>query len=782
MPSGSGERAIKKSMVQLLDAQGKVRGCGLLVDSRHVVTCAHVVALTIPGVKSTQTNKPTEAVRVAFPYIRHAEDFSANVDVWKPAMEKPPPDQVEVEDVAVLKLDKPAPTGTIPHGVVLVSDWAGRGYRALGFPESESGGAWADGTFRGELTSGWVQMLSTDGTDLQVDHGFSGGGVWDLQMQEFAGIMVANKKRGGQMKPVSYMIPGTILKEAWSDLPVTQAMAIAQIQENDELRPITQRHDTNVVQIGTMNGVILAGHAPEEILTRSYRDSASQPVRFVFTSVAYPAIEFSIANISPFAVQVTSIFGLPLARSKFETRSTRSLEGPRYELSLDLNAASPGRQSAASRRDVVYNLRSGEIEAFRLRLTTANLIWLLELQAVVITPVDPAPVLVRSQEIMLCAAASDLFAGFLEVINKRDAVERIFSPGTTQLAADRVPEINVELDDLLYRGSAFISDADLTVWRRLREQFESQDTWGTILASYSEFGAVSSLPREISCYIDGWLRDPQAIRRIVIWDHEIRSVSILEGRLKVLPANARIPAQLDILDQTISLPDYSDTSGDTDEYVHTSLHEMSLFSLRNRVAVELAREKKTKAVEVLMAFLLTGFVGSETMEELRRLTGTDIGAHTYDQDAVINSWIEWWITHRAPGFQGIDLQTLAPRMADTLKARTSEDGLERFVAVDCPSVRANLAVNPRTPDAVLLALARDNVTEVRRVLAEREHLPHSVAELLARDGHPVVRLNLAWNPACDGGILQILKTDPDEAVRKAIETRLARQQEQAEMP
>jgi len=127
-----------------------------------------------------------------------------------------------VEDVAVLELDEPAPAGAVPHGVLLVSDWAGRRYMAYGFPESNDGGNWVDGKFKGEQVSGWVQMLSADGNDLQVDHGFSGGGVWDVDFQAFAGIMVATRKRGGQMKPVSYMIPGTILKKAWRDLPVIQ--------------------------------------------------------------------------------------------------------------------------------------------------------------------------------------------------------------------------------------------------------------------------------------------------------------------------------------------------------------------------------------------------------------------------------------------------------------------------------------------------------------------------------------------------------------------------------
>src|SRR5439155_987215 len=66
----------------------------------------------------------------------------------------------------------------------------------------------------------WVQLLSANGQDLQVDEGFSGGGVWDEQAGQFAGIMVANKRRGDYVKSVSYMIPTLVLKGAWTKLPV----------------------------------------------------------------------------------------------------------------------------------------------------------------------------------------------------------------------------------------------------------------------------------------------------------------------------------------------------------------------------------------------------------------------------------------------------------------------------------------------------------------------------------------------------------------------------------
>src|SRR5205823_4998267 len=123
------------------------------------------------------------------------------------------------EDIAVLELLQEAPADARPQGVILAADWAGRRYVACGFPEVNPDGDWVNGHFTGGQVRGWVQMLSGDGSDLQVDHGFSGGGVWDLDWQGFAGIMVANHKRGGKTKPVSYMIPAVVLQKAWTHLP-----------------------------------------------------------------------------------------------------------------------------------------------------------------------------------------------------------------------------------------------------------------------------------------------------------------------------------------------------------------------------------------------------------------------------------------------------------------------------------------------------------------------------------------------------------------------------------
>jgi hypothetical protein len=81
MPFAAGERAIKDSMVRLFDSNLKTRGCGLLVDAHHIVTCAHVVALAASGVKPAQVTVPSDRIHVRLWTDDYSEKY-ATVLVW----------------------------------------------------------------------------------------------------------------------------------------------------------------------------------------------------------------------------------------------------------------------------------------------------------------------------------------------------------------------------------------------------------------------------------------------------------------------------------------------------------------------------------------------------------------------------------------------------------------------------------------------------------------------------------------------------------------------------
>jgi tetratricopeptide (TPR) repeat protein len=225
MASSNGELAIKSATVQIVDNLGSPRGCGLLIDRSLVVTCAHVVAEAL-GISPHQHDAPTDAVVIRFPYSKQAHCQKAKLGTWRSVA--PPLAPERIEDIAVLTLIEKAPNDTNP-AIMLVSDsWAGRSYMVCGFPESNNGGDWSTGIFNGAQISGWVQMSSTSETDLQIEKGFSGAGVWDEQLQGFAGIVVAHQTRGRQAKPSAYMIPTSVLQEAIPSL-ITNAPSLSPI-------------------------------------------------------------------------------------------------------------------------------------------------------------------------------------------------------------------------------------------------------------------------------------------------------------------------------------------------------------------------------------------------------------------------------------------------------------------------------------------------------------------------------------------------------------------------
>jgi hypothetical protein len=170
-------------------------------------------------VKADQTECPSGTYRaLRFPFNSDRAIRSAKVLAWCPVL--PEPRIAYVEDIAVLELvDNPAPDDSVPQKLVLISNWAERRFEAFGFTEKSPEGDWVNGDLKGEQTRGWVQLLTRDKSDLQIDAGFSGGGVWDSDLRGFVGILVANKKRGESNKPVSFMIPAKQLQEAWRDLP-----------------------------------------------------------------------------------------------------------------------------------------------------------------------------------------------------------------------------------------------------------------------------------------------------------------------------------------------------------------------------------------------------------------------------------------------------------------------------------------------------------------------------------------------------------------------------------
>lgn len=160
-----------------------VRGAGTLVDPQHVLTAAHVL---VPSTNTATVSRPEGPVWLDFPHVTPAQDpVAAHVIAWSPPAEL---------DVAVLRLSEPvagtSPAPLIAHGSGAIDQPVG----AQGFPQGlpASGATW-----RGCVTSVQKELLelrAEDGIGLELEHGFSGAGLWDRAEDAVIGVVVARAK------------------------------------------------------------------------------------------------------------------------------------------------------------------------------------------------------------------------------------------------------------------------------------------------------------------------------------------------------------------------------------------------------------------------------------------------------------------------------------------------------------------------------------------------------------------------------------------------------------
>lgn len=178
---------------------GRGDGAGVLLDERHVLTCAHVVG--------------DENQRVA---VRSA----ACIPEWRATARVAPGSWVYRDDdplrgdVALLVLDDPAPCDT--HATLWLAPISGGLVRAHGFPQAEPNGIPADAELGGDGgRGGEFGLLNPVRAGLQwIEPGFSGAGVLKLDGDHAGhviGIIVADY-RNADAKAAWMMPTETILR------------------------------------------------------------------------------------------------------------------------------------------------------------------------------------------------------------------------------------------------------------------------------------------------------------------------------------------------------------------------------------------------------------------------------------------------------------------------------------------------------------------------------------------------------------------------------------------
>ncbi|SET06056.1 WD40 repeat [Geodermatophilus poikilotrophus] len=207
-------REINAALARVRARNGAVVGSAFLVDSDHVVTCAHVVTSAL-GRRTQERPGEDDLVQVDFPLQAPGQVTQARVEVWCPVA----PD--DSGDVAVLSLVGPGPAGLSPVRLVAADELWGHHFRTFGFPRKHDHGVWATGVLRGAQAAGWVQMDGS-ASGYPVESGFSGGAVWDDELAGIVGMTVAADAQDHLR--AAYLIPAGVLVQAW---PVLAERAIA---------------------------------------------------------------------------------------------------------------------------------------------------------------------------------------------------------------------------------------------------------------------------------------------------------------------------------------------------------------------------------------------------------------------------------------------------------------------------------------------------------------------------------------------------------------------------
>ncbi|MCB9135393.1 MAG: TIR domain-containing protein [Anaerolineales bacterium] len=188
-------------------------GAGILIGTRQVLTCAHVVNSAL-GRRVTEFDPPPEDCRIMldFPLPAPGTWHTARVVKW----EGPRADGGG--DMALLELET-AP-GTAPVSFSIPGEVWGHPFRAFGFPDHHPQGRDASGVLRGRNAIQRLMMEQTNPAQNFALPGFSGTMVWDETLGAVIGMIVLGEY-GVQMS--AFLIPADQLQAFWPALPVTRA-------------------------------------------------------------------------------------------------------------------------------------------------------------------------------------------------------------------------------------------------------------------------------------------------------------------------------------------------------------------------------------------------------------------------------------------------------------------------------------------------------------------------------------------------------------------------------
>ncbi len=188
----------------------EIKGAGFLVHEKYILTCAHVVRDAL-GLEETPSSAPNVDHRIvfSFPFLEQDRflDASIHADGWD-----------QKKDIAVLRVHSALPQAAqaVKLSCINVNKIEDHSFTVYGYPSISypfiKKGVWTHGTIGKKREHGLVQLESVNGNGYPVQKGFSGGPVFDKELNKVVGMIAT----ADEEVRVSSMIPVEILYSVYS--------------------------------------------------------------------------------------------------------------------------------------------------------------------------------------------------------------------------------------------------------------------------------------------------------------------------------------------------------------------------------------------------------------------------------------------------------------------------------------------------------------------------------------------------------------------------------------
>lgn len=197
---------------RIMGPRGPV-GAGVLVDSRRIVTCAHVIGEALD--LSDLSQAPGGLVTIDFPQCAESEIRTATVvaEGWFPGRTGS-----GAGDLAMLEVLGDEVRCTRPAPLRYAGGNGRKVFGVLGHPAGHDMGTWARTTLTGigGPAREWMQLDAVATIGSRIQPGFSGAGLLDEEDGAVVGVVVVAERT--PQDRVAWMIPVEVICGYWPDL------------------------------------------------------------------------------------------------------------------------------------------------------------------------------------------------------------------------------------------------------------------------------------------------------------------------------------------------------------------------------------------------------------------------------------------------------------------------------------------------------------------------------------------------------------------------------------